>query len=331
MENQNRAGKVLLILAGLAVALCVGMTIGGLLVYGVMRISDLKSSRVETENLEMPIQDWYKDPDEFYEEELPIPEVAVGAMIIEVLPGTAAEEAGLQEGDIVVAVDSQQIGPAGNLARLIIQYEPGDRVTLTVRRGDEESTEIRVKLGENPDDPGAPYLGVRYQPTFSQGMMLEENPPLGDRGMWGLDEMPMPLPGYSGRSGVAVISVEEDSPAASAGLQHGDLIVSFDGAPVDSAEAFGDAIAARQPGDEVVLGIARAGDEDEVEVVVRLGEHPDQPGRAYLGVTVGDVFFRFHGLQDENQWMPDDEMPFNWDDLRRRFERQLAPADEGDL
>ena len=32
MENQNRAGIVVAILAGLAVALCVGMTIGGLLV-----------------------------------------------------------------------------------------------------------------------------------------------------------------------------------------------------------------------------------------------------------------------------------------------------------
>ena len=213
MENQNRAGIVVAILAGLAVALCVGMTIGGLLVYGVFRISDLKSSRVGTENLEMPIQDFYKDLDEF-EEELPIPEVRVGAIITEVLPDTPAEEAGLQVGDEVVAVDSQRIGPGGNLARLIIQYEPGDRVTLTVRRGDEEPFQIRVKLGENPDAPGAPYLGVRYEPAFSQGMMLEEIPPLGERGMWGLEDIPLPLPGDSGRSGVAVISVVEDSPAA---------------------------------------------------------------------------------------------------------------------
>ena len=330
MENQNRAGKVLLILAGLAVALCVGMTIGGLLVYGVMRISDLKSSRAETGNLEMPFEEFHKELDGFYEEELPIPEVAVGAVITEVLPGTPAEEAGLQEGDIVLAVDSQRIGPAGNLARLIVQYEPGDRVTLTVRRGDEDAS-FRVRLGENPDDPGSPYLGVRYQPSFSQGMMLEEMPPLGERGMWGLDEVPVPLPGGSGRSGIAVIAVTEDSPAASAGLQHGDMIVSLDGEPVDSAKTFSAAIAAHQVGDGIVLGINRAGEEDELEVKVRLGEHPDQAGRAYLGVTVGDVFFRFHGLQGHEQWMPDDEMPFNWDDLRRRFELQPSPAGEGDL
>ena len=49
MENDNRLGKVLLVLAGLALALCVGMTIGGVLVYGVMRIGDLRSSRTGQE------------------------------------------------------------------------------------------------------------------------------------------------------------------------------------------------------------------------------------------------------------------------------------------
>ena len=38
MENENRLGKVLLILAGFAIALCVGMTIGG--VSGLRRDAD---------------------------------------------------------------------------------------------------------------------------------------------------------------------------------------------------------------------------------------------------------------------------------------------------
>ncbi|NIV29026.1 MAG: PDZ domain-containing protein, partial [Anaerolineae bacterium] len=129
-ENQSRVGRILLILAGLAVVLCVGMTIGGLLVYGVMRVADLKSSRVETSHLELPFEEFHKeDLDEFYEEELPIPEIVPGAIITEVMPDSPAEQAGLQAGDVVAAVDSQRVGPAGNLARLIRQYEPGDRVT----------------------------------------------------------------------------------------------------------------------------------------------------------------------------------------------------------
>jgi S1-C subfamily serine protease len=307
------------------------MTIGGLLVYGVMRVADLKSPRVETGHLELPFQEFHKEDLDELEEELPIPEVGTGAIITEVLPDSPAEQAGLQEGDVVVAVDNQRVGPAGNLARLIRPYEPGDRVTLTIRRGDEEARKIRVKLGENPDVPGAPYLGVRYQLAASRGMMLRQILPGGERGMWRLDEMPMPLPGDLGHAGIMVMSVTEGSPADNAGLQHGDLIVSLNGEPVGSAEAFSDAIATRQPGDQVALRLVRVGDEGEVEIKVRLGEHPDQPGRAYLGVTIGGGFRRFGGPQDEGQWMPHDEMPFNWDDLRRRFELQSPPAEDGNL
>lgn len=321
MENQNRLGKVLLILAGLAIALCVGMTIGGVLVYGVMRIGDLKSSRVGPEHLGLPL----KELREERIEEFVVPGFAPGAVIVEVLPGTPAEQAGLQEGDVVVAVDSQRIGPDGNLARLIAQYEPGDRLTLQVRRGDREARAVRVKLGENPDVPGAPYLGVRYQSALPEGMPHGEMLPLDEHGEWRLDEPPMRLPGNLGRSGIMVISVTEGSPADDAGLQQGDLIMSLNGEPLASAEAFSDAIARRAPGARVTLGVVRSGDEGEAQVQVRLGEHPDQAGSAYLGVTISDAARFFRGPGD------DGDLPFNRDDLQRRFELQPHLDDDGNL
>jgi len=323
MENENRFGKVLLVLAGLAVALCVGMTIGGVLVYGVMRIDDLRSSRAEPEHLELQLK-------ELYEEQV-VPGFAPGAVIVEVLPGTPAEQAGLQEGDVVVAVDSQRVGPDGNLAQLIAEYEPGDRLTLQVQRGDREARAVRVKLGENPDVPGAPYLGVRYQAAVPQGMPLREMLPLDEHGQWQSDELPMPLPGNLGRSGITVISVTEGSPADDAGLQRGDLITSLNGEPLGGAEAFSDAIARHAPGARVTLGVVRSGAEGEVELQVRLGEHPEQAGSAYLGVTVSDAARFFRGPGDEGQWMPHDELPLNWDDLRRRMEPQPHLDDDGNL
>lgn len=327
MENENRLGKVLLILAGLAIALCVGMTIGGVLVYGVMRIGDLRSSRAELELPHYP----FKALQEEQIEEFAVPEFASGAVIVEVLPGTPAEQAGLQEGDVIVAVDSLEVGPDGNLAGLIAQYEPGDRLTLQVRRGDKGPRAVRVKLGENPDLPGVPYLGVRYQSALPQGMPFRDMMPLDEHGEWQLDELPIPLPGNLGRAGVIVISVTERSPAGDAGLQEGDLITSLDGEPFASAEALADAIARRQPGDRVTLGVIRAGDEGEVELQVRLGEHPDQPGNAYLGVTIGDAVRRFRGMMDNDELMPHDESPFNWDDLQRRFEPCPHCDEDGNL
>ncbi|NIV29027.1 MAG: PDZ domain-containing protein, partial [Anaerolineae bacterium] len=72
---------------------------------------------------------------------------------------------------------------------------------------------------------------VRYQPAAPQGMMLRQILPGGERGMWRLDELPIPLPGGFGHPGIMVMSVTEGSPADDAGLQHGDLIVSLDGEP----------------------------------------------------------------------------------------------------
>ena len=47
------------------------------------------------------------------------------------------------------------------------QYQPGDRVKITVwRAGDTKS--ITVTLGENPQDSTRPYLGVRYADVAEQ-------------------------------------------------------------------------------------------------------------------------------------------------------------------
>ena len=67
----------------------------------------------------------------------------------------------MQVGDIITAVDGTPIDANHRLADVVSQYQPGDRVKITVwRAGD--SRRITVTLGENPQDSTRPYLGVRY-------------------------------------------------------------------------------------------------------------------------------------------------------------------------
>lgn len=58
-----------------------------------------------------------------------------------------ADDAGIEDGDIIVSVDGKQVGEQGSLSSLIGEHRPGDTVELGVVRGDKELT-ISVTLGQ---------------------------------------------------------------------------------------------------------------------------------------------------------------------------------------
>jgi S1-C subfamily serine protease len=90
-----------------------------------------------------------------------------GALVQEVVKGTPAEDAGIKVGDVITRVDDTAIDATHRLSDVLARYKPGDRVTLTIWRIGETRT-IKVKLGENPDNPKRAYLGVYYVEMTSQ-------------------------------------------------------------------------------------------------------------------------------------------------------------------
>ncbi len=70
-----------------------------------------------------------------------------GALVEQVVPGSAAAAAGVRKGDIITALGDARVEGYGDLLGALRDHEPGDRVTLTVfRNGDE--TNLEVTLGE---------------------------------------------------------------------------------------------------------------------------------------------------------------------------------------
>jgi S1-C subfamily serine protease len=242
---------------------------------------------------------------------------APGAVIVEVMPDSPAEEAGLQKDDVIVAVDGQELDAENNLADLIAKYKPGDTVTLEIDRPDDEKPfEVTVELGEHPDKEGTAYLGVRYSsfPRFRDlpALPFEE-----------FDELPFAFP-EGVEQGAIVQRVYEDSPASVAGLKEGDVITAVDGEPVESSQTLADALAERKPGDKITLTVYQRNSEEEREVQVTLAEHPDNEGKAYLGVLIGG-FFRIERHSEGDELPFDFELPFDLDELPERFKFQWPP------
>ncbi|ACZ40746.1 HtrA2 peptidase [Sphaerobacter thermophilus DSM 20745] len=72
-----------------------------------------------------------------------------GAVVIEVVGGSPAEEAGLQPRDVITEIDGQPLTTESSLAEIINTHRPGDTITLTVVRGS-QPTQVQVTLGTMP-------------------------------------------------------------------------------------------------------------------------------------------------------------------------------------
>ena len=72
-----------------------------------------------------------------------------GAEIVEIAPGSGADDSDLAVGDVVTAVDGTEIGEPADLGVAIAKHQPGDDVTVTVERNGTTS-DITVTLGKKP-------------------------------------------------------------------------------------------------------------------------------------------------------------------------------------
>ena len=81
-----------------------------------------------------------------------------GARVVEVVPGSPADDAGLEVGDVITAVDGSTVADGSELAAAIQDHGPGDTVTITYGRDGSSST-ATVTLGERSqsgDQSGRP-------------------------------------------------------------------------------------------------------------------------------------------------------------------------------
>ena len=171
-----------------------------------------------------------------------------GVRITRVLGGTAAA-AGLQVGDLILAIDgdpveASQPSEAELFETMIRQYKIGATVTLTTMRGKEERP-VKVQLASSPR---LPREMKKYEDANFEFRV---------RDVAEMDRAQLTVP--SGEKGVLVEAVREGGWAALAHLADGDIILSVDGDPVpdvDTLKKKMEAIAAAKPA-SVVMHVRR--------------------------------------------------------------------------
>jgi S1-C subfamily serine protease len=68
-----------------------------------------------------------------------------GALVLNVEPGSAADEAGIRERDVIIAVDGDPVGSSEELVVAVDRHAPGEEITVEVVRGG-GSQELRATL-----------------------------------------------------------------------------------------------------------------------------------------------------------------------------------------
>ena len=77
-------------------------------------------------------------------------EVDEGAFVTEVVPGSAADNAGLQPGDVIVEIDGEEVTEASAVRDTILDKEPGDTVEIKIVRAGEDKT-VEAELARRGD------------------------------------------------------------------------------------------------------------------------------------------------------------------------------------
>ncbi len=214
-----------------------------------------------------------------------------GAVVTDVQEGSAAEKAGVKDGDVIVRFGGQDVWSAAQLARLVRETPAGRTVDLEVSRGG-SIQKLSVALAKPDRDHlfgrGPGWMGEDFHfemPDFEMpdfelaGPAVPPVPPMppafhhrfgpGQGRKLGLSyqELGDQLARYfKVDGGVLVTDVDEDGPAGKAGIKAGDVIVRVGGKAVKDGGDLREALRDAADASEATIGLQREGRSMDVTV-----------------------------------------------------------------
>jgi serine protease Do len=202
---------------------------------------------------------------------------AAGAMVEEVTEESPAEKAGIRKGDLIVEFDGERVRGVRHLTRLVqetpdgrtvqaVVVRDGQRMTLTVTPRDNgvfgfEGYRVLEDLGREFKN----NIRVRPAPPAARGKVTPSPWRFDDllgrgSGRLGItvDTLSPQLAEYFGtKDGVLVTTVNDDSPAAKAGMKAGDVITTVNGSSINDAADLRRRLQDIGEGDEFTIVVMR--------------------------------------------------------------------------
>lgn len=276
-------------------------------------------------------------------------DVKPGARVTEVIEGTAAQQAGIMVGDVIVEIDQEKITSADDVIQYVGSKKPGDKVELKVLR-DGKTKKIKANLGEKE----MPAPRRRYSEERDMDQQYFEFPDL-DQFNFRIDDdsitifspndsMKICQPfSWNGEEGAVIesaflgvtpgeeneaengvkVNVENGTAAETMGLKNDDIITHINDNEINSFDQLAEIIGAMEPGATVDLNIMRDGNEKRLSG--QLGK------RTMSGFDDFRIFHDFKGMDEGGNYIYDYEFDMNEDNLKQHMEELLQNLDEQQL
>jgi S1-C subfamily serine protease len=180
-----------------------------------------------------------------------------GLVIQHIQSGGPAEQAGLQEDDILLRLDDMLLKERADLNEAISYYDPGEKVYFQVMRDGSRKT-IAVTLSDRRDmgSQSGQMARERWQSRQSGSTAF-------------LGAAVEPTPDDSEYEGLVIQRIQSGGPAEQAGLQQDDILLRLDDMRLKERADLNEAISYYDPGEKVYFQVMRDGSRKTIAVTLR--------------------------------------------------------------
>lgn len=202
-----------------------------------------------------------------------------GVLVKDVVEESPADQAGLQEKDVIISLDGQKVESSEELKKAIALHQPGDEVKIVIiRDGKKKSLEVELGYSSETEKEVERELEMsRPEPgdvrTFSFSFPGFNRARMGVQIM-DLTEQLGEYFGVEDGKGALIAEVKEDSPAEKAGLKAGDVIVSIGDDKIKNTSDVYEALEDKEKGDQVNVEVKRDKGRQNNTVTVQLEGQP---------------------------------------------------------